>query len=71
MQINGQRYCDICSIIIDPCERDRVELQQEDYHNVCWRRALNNYFATKRVLARQDSFMASERPMAEQRLMGG
>src|SRR5439155_1187183 len=68
MLIETVRYCNACNIVIASKERDRVQFEDKDFHNACYRTMLNHFFTEKRALAA--SARESERSVSATRLMG-
>jgi RNase P subunit RPR2 len=70
MQVNNLLYCDLCTTYIPAGEKNRVNYGNQDFHFTCYQGHLQRLFAQKRVLAGQDSYRESERPLSLYRLLG-
>ena len=70
MQVNGLLHCDLCTTYIPADDKHRVNYGNQDFHVGCYRDHLQNLFALNRVLARQDSYRESERPLSINRMLG-
>jgi hypothetical protein len=62
MILQGIRYCDNCNLAIPDGQKDRVQFEDQDYHNSCWRKLLDKKFALRRDIA--SAVRWSQRPEA-------